>query len=326
MKYRLHKVLLFFVPLLVVMLILTGCAPSILVPVTRPAEVNLRGLNRIAIGEITGTGGQEIAGVLTSKLFESANFEVLDRANLDRILKEQSVSLSGAMDEETVAKIGKLVGAAALIFGNVATHSYQLKKWREDSWTSKSGTRYQAHWKTGTATVKLSFQVVSLTTGKILAAKTITKQAERSTRENNRWPEDPDKESAMNEAADGAVTGFVKMIAPYTEHVKVKFARKDSDLPELERGVNFARAGRWSDAVTQFKAATEKDPAHEGAWWNLGLAYEYSFVFDKAEEAFNKANMIKTSPKYLEEINNVKRMAAERKKLKEQGAIAEGGK
>lgn len=320
MKHRLYGILC-LIPLLAMISAVTSCAPSILVPVTRPAEVNLSGLNRIAIGKITGTGGQEIAGVLTSKLFESSNFDVLDRANLDRILNEQSISLSGAMDEKTVAEIGKLVGAAAFVFGNVSTYSHHLNKTLGDSWTSKAGVRYQAYWKTVTATVTVSLQVVSLTTGKVLAAKTITKKADRATRANNYWPEDPDKDAAMNEAVNETVTAFVKMIAPYTEHVKIKFASNDSDLPELERGVNFAKVGRWSEAVEQFKAATEKQPTHDGAWWNLGLAYEYSYMFDKAEEAFNEANMIKSSEKYLEEINNVKRMAAERKKLEEQGVI-----
>ncbi|MBI5748999.1 MAG: hypothetical protein HZA00_07720 [Nitrospinae bacterium] len=47
-------------------------------------------------------------------------------------------------------------------------------------------------------------------------------------------------------------------------------------------------------------------------------------MFKEAEDTFNEANKIKPCEKCLNEINNVKRLAAERKKLEEQGALEQG--
>lgn len=305
-----------------IVILVAGCAPTMTVPVTRPAEVNLRGINKIAIGEIKGNGEQEITDLLTSKLFESGKFEVVDRANLDKIVKEHKINLSGAIDEKTAAKMGKLVGAAVLVFGNVSLYKTEQKNTVGQPWVDKQGYRHQSHFKTVTAKATVSLQVVGLTTGTVLAAKTISQQAEQSTSADNGWPEDPDKDIALNEAREKTVAAFIKMIAPYTDYVTVTFAPNDSKLPELERGVNFAKVGRWKDAIEQFKSATQKNPVHDGAWYDLGLAYEYSFMFKEAEEALNEAIKIKpSSQEYFQEIGNVKRLAAERKKLETQGAL-----
>jgi len=56
MKNKLYVVFAFV--LFLVAMTSAGCAPSMMVPVTRPAEINLRGINKIAIGEIRGDGGR----------------------------------------------------------------------------------------------------------------------------------------------------------------------------------------------------------------------------------------------------------------------------
>lgn len=306
---------------LFMVIISTGCAPSMMVPVIRPAEINLRGINKIAIGEIRGDGGQIVSDLLTTKLFESGKFEVVDRANLDRIMREHSLNLGGAVDEKTAAQLGKLVGAAVLVFGNISTFKYELKPTKGEPWTDKQGGTHQSHYKKGIAKMTATIQVVGLTTGTVLAAKTISKQTEDSKSADNEWPEDPDRDVIVGAAVNETVASFIKMIAPYTEYVNVTFAKNDSKLPELEQGVNFAKAGQWNDAIEQFRSATVKAPTHQGAYYNLGLAYEYSNQFDKAEEALKTANKIEPCDKCITEISNVKRLASDRKKLEAQGAL-----
>jgi tetratricopeptide (TPR) repeat protein len=123
----------------------------------------------------------------------------------------------------------------------------------------------------------------------IVAAKSISREAVRTISADDKLPPDPDSDDAMNEAVSDTVGAFTKMISPYRDYVKVVFAPLDKNLPELEMGVNFAKAGRWSDAIDQFKIAIQKNPTHDGAWYHLVLAYEYSYMFIEAEEAFNEA-------------------------------------
>ena len=46
-------------------------------------------------------------------------FTVVERTDLDKITAQQAISLSGAVDEATAARVGKLVGAEGVIMGVV---------------------------------------------------------------------------------------------------------------------------------------------------------------------------------------------------------------
>ena len=321
MRHQLYRLSYSYILILIMSLVVASCATTIKVPVTRPAEINLRGINKIMIGEIKGNGGQAISDLITSELFRTGKFEIVDRANLDKIMKEHQLNLSGVVDERTAAEMGKIVGAAVLLTGNVSLYKTEQNNTVGQQWKDKEGEIHQTHYKTATAKVNVTLNVTGLTTGRILASKTISKTAQRQTSADNTWPEDPDADAAMGEASKIAVHDFIKMIAPYAEYVNVTFASRKKSLPELEKGEKFAIAGRWSDAIEQFKLATQKEPTYDGAWWNLGLAYEYSNMFKEAEDSLNEAYKINQKQEYLNEINNVKRLAAERKKLEEQGAL-----
>jgi hypothetical protein len=42
---------------------------------------------------------------------------IVDRENMDRILEEQRLSLSGVVDQETAVRVGNLMGAQAVLMG-----------------------------------------------------------------------------------------------------------------------------------------------------------------------------------------------------------------
>jgi len=54
-------------------------------------------------------------------------------------MREHSLNLSGTVDDKTAAQLGKLVGAAVLVFGNISTYKYDVKKSAGDPWTDKEG-------------------------------------------------------------------------------------------------------------------------------------------------------------------------------------------
>jgi curli biogenesis system outer membrane secretion channel CsgG len=47
---------------------------------------------------------------------------VVERSRVDQVLKEQSLGLTGAIDESTAGKIGKILGVQALIIGTVGNY------------------------------------------------------------------------------------------------------------------------------------------------------------------------------------------------------------
>ena len=61
--------------------------------------------------------GSRVAGIVTTLLLD-LDINMVERAKLDEVLKEQVIQLTHA-DDANVLKVGKLVGAQAIIVGGV---------------------------------------------------------------------------------------------------------------------------------------------------------------------------------------------------------------
>ena len=80
---------------------------------------------RVAVMPFSGKDedtGLSLAEAFTTYLMD-AGFEVIERAQLDAVLKEQKVSLSGAMDPKAMAQVGKLAGVGVIVTG-----SYRIRR------------------------------------------------------------------------------------------------------------------------------------------------------------------------------------------------------
>ena len=115
-----------FVALLAVELI--GCAGTrVSVPRMRPAEINLAGYRRVALGDVNGPDGDRLVNELTAAMVKTGRFEVLERQQLQKILKEQDLGMSGRISDDTVASVGHLIGSAAIIIGMVVHRDFDEK-------------------------------------------------------------------------------------------------------------------------------------------------------------------------------------------------------
>ncbi len=56
---------------------------------------------------------------LTHQLVANGSLMVIERSRIDQILKEQSLSMTGAVDSGTAAKIGKILSVDAVIIGTI---------------------------------------------------------------------------------------------------------------------------------------------------------------------------------------------------------------
>src|SRR4051812_3894374 len=63
------------------------------------------------------TLNNNLTALLTADLSNEPQFSLLERADLDKILSEQSLGKSGTITSESAARIGKLTGAKILIVG-----------------------------------------------------------------------------------------------------------------------------------------------------------------------------------------------------------------
>ena len=90
--------------------------------------------------------GSRVAGIVTTLLLD-LDVNVVERAKLDEVLKEQVIQLTHA-DDANVLKVGKLVGAQAIIVGGV------------QEWERHEQSRMNK--------VSLSFRMIDVETGQLL--------------------------------------------------------------------------------------------------------------------------------------------------------------
>jgi len=64
--------------------------------------------------------GEALSGMLSTKLINDAVFRVVERSEIERIMKEQAFQLSGAVNAETAKQIGELYAVDFLLFGTMA--------------------------------------------------------------------------------------------------------------------------------------------------------------------------------------------------------------
>jgi TolB-like protein len=62
--------------------------------------------------------GKTFSEMLTTALIQTNRFQVLERSQLDKILEEQALGLTGAIDDETAVDVGELIGIDAVVVGS----------------------------------------------------------------------------------------------------------------------------------------------------------------------------------------------------------------
>src|SRR5512142_2326869 len=63
--------------------------------------------------------GSGVSDMLATTLFKTGKFDIYERKQMDALLQEQSMQMSGAMTPETAVKVGKILGVKYLVVGSV---------------------------------------------------------------------------------------------------------------------------------------------------------------------------------------------------------------
>lgn len=72
--------------------------------------------------------GKGIADMLVTQLVRNGTYSVVERKQLDRILREQNFQQSGRADASTAAQLGRILGVDAIIIGSVTQFGRDDKK------------------------------------------------------------------------------------------------------------------------------------------------------------------------------------------------------
>lgn len=105
---------------LLVGFLLAACAPkTVLSP-----SYDFNQVNRIGIMSFTNAWA-DLNGVenLFAKYFLRSGFKVVERAQLEDILKEHNISVSGYLAPQTTREIGRILGVDLLLIGEVSSYT-----------------------------------------------------------------------------------------------------------------------------------------------------------------------------------------------------------
>jgi len=175
----------------------------------RYEEVRKLGTTRMGLLKFESSGSQygDLGAIVSDKLLEYLStkaselefFEVIDRNQLDIVVNEQQLALSGLMDESTTADIGELYGVDVLLVGNITksfidrqksgatdksyskevtirTEKYKDENGKEKTRKIKGTVQAQAkvYEKKADAYVGCSFKVLDVKTGTVLNSGSAT--------------------------------------------------------------------------------------------------------------------------------------------------------
>src|SRR5471032_1770260 len=124
---------------LLMTLTMAGCSPSTSVKQKESMTINApKGMvalkRRIGVVDFenkTTYGanrlGTSASDILITELAKSGKFIVVERDKLDKLMEEQKLGLSGAVDPNTAAKMGKILGLNAIVTGAISQFGEQTE-------------------------------------------------------------------------------------------------------------------------------------------------------------------------------------------------------
>ncbi len=295
------------------------------VTVTHPPEIDVSKYQQVAIVDIKGNLGNTFYDELKYRLVEAGHLKVIDRDRLNAILREQNLSQSDLSDEKSRLKLGKMLSAAALIMGHY-NGDYEEKITKDDPYQDKEGKTHQTFNREGKYTTQGFIDVIDVETGQIIKSKKLQSSASDTETETDKMPKGIDREVLTGKCISQDLNIFFRAISPWRERIMVPF-EKDGKVKELEKGINMAKMGEMEEAIKIFynaAQAAENNPnigaiSIARSYWNLGLALEYTWEFDRAIECFITANRFNPNDKYVREKVHVERLREERQRLIKQG-------
>lgn len=113
--------------------------------------------------------GEGVTDMITTELVKSGNYTVIEREQLDALLKEQDLGRSGIVSPQSAAEVGKILGVEMAVFGFVTEFGYK----KDDSGLRLKGANIGLGKQS--AVVALDVRMVNTSTGEIMVAENVRK-------------------------------------------------------------------------------------------------------------------------------------------------------
>lgn len=269
--------------------------PDVEVVVNHPPGLKLK-VERVAFAPVNGDIAEEFVAACISDL--AADLEIVDRANLDKLLKEAKFTNSGLVDSASAVELGRILGSPVLL--NVKVFNYRVTRtqpresltFKDKEGKEQKKTVYLAKVQ---ADFSVSIQAVDCATGKIYAAQRVVADPVLVARSEDSQPDYPSETAIRERAFADAKLKVRRMLLPWTEPRKLIFY-DDSEFGMKEayrrlKAKDYPGAlGKAQESLRLAQQDPQKRPKFMGRTaYNVGIAFFILGDYESAQPYLKQA-------------------------------------
>lgn len=328
------------------LILLVSCATTVPVMVTKPAEVNMSSMKRVAVLEFKIT--QEHQELSVEDLFELAldelfGLEIGDRAlereisdytterfiltlvrtNYFHVLGPTDVRQSMQMNppsSESAQQIGKAVDAQAILNGDIyRMHSQDEETTITEEVADPENQTIREITTTNitrTAWLGLRYYVINTESGEVVATRSFESSIEESQNLEDQYLL-PAAEEMYKDIIDSFMPQVERQLAPYTVRERRKLMKDKSKNPLMKEAARYAKGGVYDRALELYLEVWE-NTGNPTAGNNAAIMYEASGNIDGAIDIIKDVVDRSSDKKIIREYNRLLRAREEQERLAEQ--------
>lgn len=265
--------------------------PKVEVTLVHPPGLGLK-VERLAFAPSRDLNSRELADALTADLVQSRQVEVVDRAHLDAVLKEQELGASGYVEPATIAKLGKLLGPSVLVIVNVNRSDLSRNQSTKEERSTDPRTKQEVVRRKRTSITSLDFsatvQVVDLSTGRVFGAQRLEDAPSLSNTSYDGYPAYPKDSEVRRLAFETAKVKVLRMLLSWSEVRKLTFF--DDETFGMDKAHQRLKAGDTRGALDLAQEGLDQSRRDKGqkpkyyprAQYNVGII---NVILGRYEEA-----------------------------------------
>lgn len=318
--------------MLAVLGVLLGCAAPVSkvgVSVLEPAKSSeATRIRRVAVMQFEAKDRHDVTGDVETLLSgivvdEKRYFEVVERRQINVLMGELRLGERGLLDDSTVSRLGKMLGANGVYLGKVTRAAWTDQRSNEprsicaqrEIKRDKKGKAYEAgcaRWRetfasctTRVASFEFLPKLVSIETGTIVYSRGHAGEAtSKSCREPETGASAPiaGGEQLLLDAKMAAMESFRRDVAPVAtaRAIDVLGAGERIGSPQMrERFTNalaFAKEGRLDRACEMWREIASSEHNSPELIYNLGVCAEAAGDLEGAKNLYTKADRLLAQP------------------------------
>lgn len=282
-------------------------------PAKSPQAVALK---RVAVLPFQGDDGSDAALSFESLLTQAQDrgqpvYAVVDRRSLDKAIAELKMQQSGMMDEKTVKRIGKLLGADGIYTGVASAAKPVTRRYTREGKECTDSKRKKKffscdNWRTVSETCTersvqytLTPRLTSVQSGEVVYQRSITQDQRQHFCGDERIEAAP--ESLLQTARKLAFEQVRTDVSPYclSEALVLKSTTDGIDPSShdvFEDAVAFAESGRMDRSCATWSSLESQNPTSLALQFNLGVCEETAGRLDDALARFAAADRLLSRP------------------------------